>query len=404
MLTYSMSTRHVKARVVPKVVREAVVVVTKQHRVLFLLFLVFYISKIQAAVLPEDRADVLYHSYDGGGISISGPAVLVRKSMGDSVSVSAKHYVDTISSASIDVQVILGASTYEEERVENSFSMDVLNDKSLMSLSYTNSEENDFSANTLSFGISQDMFGDLTTVSFGYAHGDNVIRKTGDINFLKNSRSDNFNLSLSQVLTKNMIMSLALEVITDQGYLNNPYRKTRYLSGSTFILEDEIYPNTRTSTALAVRGRYFLPYRAALHAEYRLFRDSWGVAGNNLEIGYLHPITDDWMAGVHYRIYRQTKADFYSDLFPYSLSQNFLARDKELSTYNNNTIGFALSYEFAKGEGGFFDKASVNLKYDHINFIYNDFRDATQTSYAPGTEPLYKFSTNIIQLFVSAWF
>ena len=391
---------------VPKVVQGAVVVVTKQHRILFLLFLVFYISKIQAAVLPEDRADVLYHSYDGGGITISGPAVLIRKSMGDSVSVSAKHYVDTISSASIDVQVIKsGASTYEEERVENSFSMDVLNNKSLMSLSYTNSEENDFSANTLSFGISQDMFGDLTTVAFGYAHGDNEIRKTGDLNFLENSSSDNFNLSLTQILSKNMIMSLALEVITDQGYLNNPYRKSRYLvTPSTFTLQDEIYPDTRTSTALAVSGRYFLPYRAALHAEYRLFKDSWGVVGNNLEIGYLHPVTDNWMAGIHFRVYRQTKADFYSDLFPYASSQNFLARDKELSTYNNNTIGFALSYEFAKGEGGFFDKASVNLKYDHISFHYNDFRDARQTSYTPGTEPLYKFSTNVIQFFVSAWF
>ncbi len=32
-----------------------------------------------AQVLPEDRADALYHSYDGGGVKITGPSILLRK-------------------------------------------------------------------------------------------------------------------------------------------------------------------------------------------------------------------------------------------------------------------------------------------------------------------------------------
>lgn len=383
----------------------AVVVVTKLSRLLLVLgFLIATISG-NAAVLPFERADVLYHSYTGGGININGPAILVRKSIGDSVSVSAKHYVDTISSASIDIEVILGASTYEEERVENAFTFDYLNEKTLMSFGYTNSEENDFLADTFSFGISQDMFGDLTTVSMGYAHGSNTVGKTGAPAFAETSQSDNFNLSLAQVLTKDLIMSAALDVTTDAGFLNNPYRKVRYIdTPTTFLLENEVYPKTRTSTAIAMRARYFLPYRAALHAEYRLFQDSWDIKGNNIELGYTHPFMDDWVAEAHFRTYAQTKASFYNDLFPYSNAQNFLARDKELSTFNNNTIGFGISYEFAKGEGGFIDKASVNFKFDHIQFNYKDFRDATQTSFTPGTEPLYKFSANVMQLFLSVWF
>jgi hypothetical protein len=42
-----------------------------------------------AGVLPEDRADVLYHRYQGGGITIQGPSVLIRKKIGDSLSVPA---------------------------------------------------------------------------------------------------------------------------------------------------------------------------------------------------------------------------------------------------------------------------------------------------------------------------
>ena len=390
-----------------RVVPEAVVVVTKPYQYFLLFGLSLFSILSEAAVLPLERADVLFHSYSGGGIDINGPAVLVRKSIGDSVSLSAKHYVDTISSASIDVEVILGASTYEEERVENAFSIDYLNEKTIMSLGYTNSEENDFSADTVSFSISQDMFGDLTTVSMGYAHGENDVRKTGEPGFLEHSQTDNFNLSLVQVITKNLIMSTALDVTTDAGYLNNPYRQTRYINPvdtSKFILEDEIYPETRTSTAIAIRARYFLPYRAALHAEFRTFSDSWGITGNNFEVGYTHPFANNWIAETHFRIYDQTKADFYNDLFPFTESQNFLGRDKELSTFNNMTIGFGISYEFAKGESGSIDKASINFKFDHIEFNYEDFRDARQTSFAAGSEPLYQFNANIMQLFLSIWF
>ena len=49
-----------------------------------------------AGVLPEDRADVLYHRYQGGGITIQGPSVLVRKKLGDSFSLSANYYEDMI--------------------------------------------------------------------------------------------------------------------------------------------------------------------------------------------------------------------------------------------------------------------------------------------------------------------
>lgn len=398
--------KHEKVRVVQKVALEVGVVVTKPilNCSLVLFFVLFSITS-NAAVLPEERTDIFFHSYSGGGMDISGPAVLVRKSVSDSVSLSARHYVDTISSASIDVEVILGASRYDEERIENAFSIDFLNEKTLMNLSYTNSNENDFVADTFSFGMSQDVFGDLTTVSMGYTHGSNEIGKTGTASFSEASQTDKFKLSLTQVLTKNLVAAASLEVITDAGFLNNPYRKVRYLNTPiTFLLEDEIYPKTRTSNAVAVRARYFLPYRAALHAEYRMFQDSWGIVANNFEIGYIHPFADNWTADVHFRSYAQTKATFYSDLFPYSNAQNFLARDKELSTFNNNTIGFGISFEFAKGEGGFIDKASVNFKFDYINFNYKDFRDATQISFTPGNEPLYKFSANVMQLFVSVWF
>ena len=66
----------------------------------------------QAGVLPEDRADVLVHSYDGGGVTIQGPSLLVRKQFAQKFSVSANHYVDKVNSASIDV--VTTASPYKD--------------------------------------------------------------------------------------------------------------------------------------------------------------------------------------------------------------------------------------------------------------------------------------------------
>ena len=70
----------------------------------------------QAGVLPEDRADLMYHFYDGGGVTIDGPSLLVRKKFAEKYAVSTSFYMDLVSSASIDV--VTTASPYDEERTQ----------------------------------------------------------------------------------------------------------------------------------------------------------------------------------------------------------------------------------------------------------------------------------------------
>ena len=47
------------------------------------LFICLYGIHCHAAVLPEERADSMYHFYDGGGVRVTGPALLVRKNVTD---------------------------------------------------------------------------------------------------------------------------------------------------------------------------------------------------------------------------------------------------------------------------------------------------------------------------------
>jgi Protein of unknown function (DUF3570) len=358
-----------------------------------------------AGVLPDDRADLLLHSYDGGGVTIQGPSLLVRKQFAQKFSASANYYIDKVSSASIDV--ITTASPYSEERTQYSVGLDYLHDRWTMNLGFTDSEENDYKAKTYSFNVSQDIFGDLTTVSLGYSLGNDIVGRRGDPTFRDNVQRQQYTLGLSQILTKNLLLGLSYESITDEGFLNNPYRQVRYVDTNTpqgYSYEHEIYPRTRTSDAGAIRFRYYLPYRAAVHLEYRRYADTWDISADNFEIGYTHPLESGWVIDAMLRAYSQTKADFYSDLFPSSQYQNFSARDKELSTFTSRSLRLGASYDIVRGGWRFVERGTLNVIYDRIMFDYADFRNLTVSGGVAGSEPLYSFDANVFQVFVSFWF
>ncbi len=387
---------------------EAVVAATSRRRACASggLCLLFACLPVPAGVLPDDRADILYHAYDGGGVEISGPSLLVLKKVGQDVAVTGNYYVDSVSSASIDV-VTSGASKYSEERTEVSAGIDYLHGDSTMSLSYTNSDENDYQANTAGFAVSMDMFGNMTTVTMGYLRSWDTVENNTDPTFSEDVDRQNYQLGLSQVITQDMLMEVNFETITDEGYLNNPYRSVRYLDPASqdgYSFEPEVYPRTRTSNALAVRSSYYLPYRAAFSGEYRFFDDSWGISAHNLTVAYTHPLESGWILEGNFRYYTQSSADFYSDLFPRANAQNFMARDKELSRFHSQAVGFTVAYDLFANGWHFIDRGSINLAYEHIWYDYDNFRDLRVTASVPGTEPLYSFDADVAQLYLSLWF
>jgi hypothetical protein len=362
-------------------------------------------SAAQAGVLPEDRADVLYHLYTGGGVDINGPSVLVRKQVGRNTSFVANYYVDMISSASIDV--ITTASPYDEERTQWSLGMDYLHGNTTITINYTTSTESDFDATTYSFSVSQDMFGDLTTITLSYALGDDIVGNSQDPTFERENDRQHYGVGVTQILSRNMIAEMNFEVITDEGFLNNPYRSVRYADPGTalgYSYEPELYPNTRTSSALGIRAKYYLPYRAAIEAEYRYFTDTWDIRGDTASISYIHPL-GPWTFTAKYRYHDQTGASFFRDLFPRSEATNFRGRDKELSPLTSTTIKLAAAYEFIGGTEGwkFIKKASVNASIDMLYIDYHEFKDLSTGSPFPN-EPLYELDATVFQLFFSFWY
>lgn len=384
---------------------EAVVAVTNPTLAFTLLLTcVIYSSFVQGAVLEENRADVLYHSYEGGGMKIDGPAILLRKKASDSLALSAYYYVDTISSASVDVMST--ASPYSEKRIEGQLGLEYLHDKTMMVVNVRQSDEDDYLAKSLNFNVSHDTFGDLTNISIGFAFSDNEIGRNGDELFEEQSQQYRIRAGINQILTRNLTVALDLESVADEGYLNNPYRTVRYIDSSVPAgvgYQSEIYPNTRNSFSAKVSASYYLPYRAALFFHYRYFSDSWQIDASDFELSYRHPIGQSFELDLKARYYQQSKASFYSDLFPYQNAQNFLARDKELSDFNDLTLGVSVTYlipeQFSINDW----RSEASIQWDYITFNYNDFRDPNIDA-AIGEEPLYGFSAHVIRAFFSIYF
>lgn len=387
----------------------------------FLAWLVMLLSLVQltqATVLPEQRADVMYHSFEGGGVTVSGPSILVRKNVSTNTSVHYNYYIDHVSSASLDV--LVGGSKYSEQRTEQTGGIDYLHGKTITSLSYTSSVEHDYVSDTLNFNISQDFFGDLSTLSLGYTLGNDDVRQHINVNGV-NSYPDkakvtrqNYRIGLSQILSKNFIVDAEWETISDEASsvngsgvtLNNPYRSYSYLdtvnNKPVRKFAPEKYPNTHTSNALAFSADYYLPYRAALRGKVKFYQDSWGVIATTYQLGYTYPI-GNWILDFRTRWYKQSKANFYSDLFQYKDEYTYMARDRELAAFNSTGIGLTASWDFAKNGWGWIDKGSLNLAWDHLEFNYHDFRNSLAGG-TPGTEPLYHFGANVYQFFVSFWY
>jgi hypothetical protein len=373
------------------------------------------IRSTSADVLPDNRADVFYSKYSGGGMDITGYSATARAKITENFAVEANYFIDKVSGASVDV--LSQASVIKDERKQKSGTLQYLHDKTTYTASYMTSVERDYVSDTASFALSQTMFGDLTTISLGFSNSHNRVGENNgtadkpNVAWLGHALTRTYSGGLSQILTKNFIADVNLQVITDAGYLANPYRSIRYLDPTNiakgYSLATQVYPQTHTSTAVQVQAKYYLPWRAAVTGLYRYFTDTWSVVGNTYELDYTHPISNKWIFEGRARYYKQSAASFYSDLFPFAGSQNFTARDQNLAALNNTTIGGKVTYAFLPEGWKIFKRGTVTVDVSRIKFNYLDFRDIKDfgpPQYKPGSEPLYQFSAMVYQAYISIYF
>jgi Protein of unknown function (DUF3570) len=343
-----------------------------------------------AATLPADKAETIYHVYDGGGVKADGPALLVRKSVLDRVSLSAQYYVDAVSNASIDV--VTTASPFKEKRTAYDFGADWLVRDSIVSLGYSKSTEPDYIAEGMNVDLSHEVFGGMTTVALGFGRSKDLVGEKGTPGWIDKADHWQYRLGLTQILTPRWLMSLNFELVSDSGFLGSPYR-VAYVFGAA---EQERNPRTRTSRAFKLRTIHdttaLLP-RSSLRAEYRYYYDTWEIKAHTFEFGGSKYLGQKFLLDASVRTYSQSKALFYSDNA--AVVNQFNSRNRQLSTFRTTAVAAKLSYTLPSWRAGWDTQLTGVL--ERKQFKFSDFTDLR-------TNRPYEYNANVVQVFVSATF
>ena len=347
-------------------------------------------TEVCAATLPEDRSELVYHYYDGGGVRAQGPALLVRKSFADRVSLSAGYYVDAVSNASIDV--VTTASPFKETRQAYDFGADWLVRDTLVSLALNTSREPDYVANAVSVDVAHEVFGAMTTVSLGFTRGSDEVRKAYEPSFNDVAKHWQYRFGLTQILSPRWITSANFEAVSDAGFLGSPYRAARIFGA----VVPERVPRTRSSRAVKLRSLYDYgdgPTRTALRAEYRYFWDNWDITSHTAEFGAARYVGPGWLAEASMRFYTQGKALFYSDN---AQSETlYVSRNRQLGTFKSTAVAAKATYSFS-GDWARFDTKFTGVL-ERKQFKFSDFTDSR-------TGGLYSHNATVLQLLLSARF
>lgn len=344
-------------------------------------------SGARAADLPEDSAEALYHSYNGGGVNATGPALLVRKQLMDKVSLTASYYLDSVSNASIDV--VTTASPYSESRTEYALGAEYVYRDSKISLTTSTSREADYTANRVGLDITQETFGGMTSVSLGFTRGNDTIGKHASPEFADVAAHWQYRLGVTQILSPKWVMSANTEVLADDGFLGSPYRVARVF-GATVA---ERTPRTRSARAVKFRVIGDLGSRDAVHADYRYFWDNWDVKAHTAEVGYSRYFGDKWLADTSLRFYRQDHALFYSDNAMEETT--YISRNRQLSTFSSVGLGAKVAYNLRTVPGKYALK--LNGAYEYTSFKFSDFTDLR-------TGEAYATQANLLQVYLTATF
>jgi hypothetical protein len=146
-------------------------------------------------------------------------------------------------------------------------------------------------------------------------------------------------LSLSQLLSPQLLGVLTYDFIDAHGYQANLYRR---VSGGD-VPEAERVPDLRLRHAvyLGVRG-FFCPTLTTVVAGYRLYVDDWGILAHTGEVRAIQELAPGVEARVGYRLYTQGAADFFQDRYTREQVQDesvYITDDEKLSSFTTQTFG-----------------------------------------------------------------
>jgi hypothetical protein len=119
--------------------------------------------------------------------------------------------------------------------------------------------------------------------------------------------------SVSQIVSRNAIVSATYDLAYLDGYQSNPYRSVVTPGG--FVQEQ--HPFKRLRQAIAVSARLYLPKtETTLIGAYRFYHDDWKINAHTPELRIVQQVGATADASVRFRYYTQSAAFFWRARYP----------------------------------------------------------------------------------------
>jgi hypothetical protein len=281
---------------------------------------------VRAGVYTDDDATTIWTVAS----SVSGNVT-------DEIQVSARYLVDAVSSASVDV-ISQATTRFEDTRHDVSGSVAYKGSERSVSGTYSHSREEDWVSHNFGLSASHDFYQKNLTLSLTLGYQTNDISRANSAGFSRALSAYLATVSAVFTLTTRDLLEVGLASSLYDGFQASPYRYL-FVEGLAIL---ENYPERRFRQAVLLRHHHYFDIALALRSHARIYFDTYRVRALTLGTeAVLEGLPLEVALAV--RAYGQTRAGFYRE--QYSTAEEFMAIDKELSTFVDVFAGPILAYE-----------------------------------------------------------
>ncbi len=207
---------------------------------------------------------------------------------------------------------------------------------------YYVSKETDYLAQQVGAKLDRDLRDQRLNVSVGSSYGWDAIKPLADddTRTAASTRTTlHWNAVATQILSPSTLLRWGLEYNVVEGLQHNPYRNV--YAGGSHVAERE--PGHRERRDTFIRLNQYLPDRASLKLNYRLYNDDWGITSHEIGSDLNQCITSGVSARYEYRYYTQTRAWFYRDEYPTTGGiDGYLSGDYRMNDLASHLFGASL--------------------------------------------------------------
>lgn len=294
-----------------------------------------------------------------GLMKVTEPLLWGRMTIAEVWEVQASGAIDIVTGASPElvsnvsgrpVQSVTGASindrrTTSDVRVTRHFGDFAL------TASRARSDEEDYRSRAFGVQASLELAGRNTTLTAGFGRSNDRVGSSVDTTLDAPRYTREYLLGVTQVLSPLALVQSTVTVTRGHGWYNDPYKLTLtyYPDESLPTLLPDLRPDHRDTLAWLTRYRRHFPGTGGtLQADYRFYRDDWGIRAHTLELAWEHPLGERWSVRPSLRYYTQSAADFYAPVVPRPQPQA-LSSDQRLGAFGGVSPALRLGYRLDGG-------------------------------------------------------